>query len=226
MDGSDKKLRELEPLIEADPGAPGFPALAELYRRDGRLADAERVIRRGLEQRPDARDAGVVLSLTLLDQGQAESARATLEALASDALTAAGLVEDSDEPIAPASELSDAEFDAAFDQAEPDADRLIDPDSVAEEAVARVDSRDSGVPGEHPLTSEIGSSGLFATRSMAELLERQGDSGGAAQIRATLGGDPVAPSEMHESESGDEAWRQSTVQALESWLQNLRGVER
>jgi hypothetical protein len=162
----------------------------------------------------------------LLDQGQAESARATLEALASDALTAAGFVEDSDEPIAPTSELSDAEFDAAFDQAEPDADRLIDPDSVAEEAVARVDSRDSGVPGEHPLTSEIGSSGLFATRTMAELLERQGDSGGAAQIRATLGGDPVAPSEMHKSESGDEAWRQSTVQALESWLQNLRGVER
>ena len=84
----------------------------------------------------------------------------------------------------------------------------------------------SGGSGDHPLTSEIGSSGFFATRSMAELLEQQGDPGGAAQIRATLDGAPVAPSDVHESESGDEAWRQNTVQVLESWLQNLRGVER
>jgi hypothetical protein len=71
-------LERLEALIEQDPGAPEFPALAEAYRRAGRAEDARRVSEVGLQHAP-ARLAGhVSLGLALLDLNQLEAAQGEL----------------------------------------------------------------------------------------------------------------------------------------------------
>jgi hypothetical protein len=119
--------------------------------------------------------------------------------------------------------LSEAELDLAFDRAETDADELIDPNRVAAAAVAHVDAgADDGLDeGSAPDALAIG--GAFATASMAELLERQGDESGASRIRAALGA-PAAPRAGQASRAGHgTARRQQWIDTLERWLGNLRG---
>jgi hypothetical protein len=84
---------------------------------------------------------------------------------------------------------------------------MITPDSIAEEAALRADA----TPEPH---SPLASSGAFATRTMAELLERQGDRRGAARIRAALG-----ESEAAEEQTMNNA---AAIAALERWLENVR----
>lgn len=222
-DGSERELRRLEAAIQADPGAPEFPALAEMYRRAGRLAEAEGVVRRGLERRPEANDGRVVLGLTLLNQGRYDAALATFEEASAAVVAAAGVRVDDESSSLGASGPTDAELERAFESAEPDAEALIDPDRVAEEAVERVDAPAARPMEEHPLSDEIRTGGTFATRTMAELLERQGDQRGAAQIRAGLGGSKDAAGAAGVLEDRGTAWRQRTITVLQSWLQNLRG---
>jgi hypothetical protein len=86
---------------------------------------------------------------------------------------------------------------------------MITPHSLAEEAAHAVDA----VPDEHPLAS----SGAFATRTMAELLERQGDRRGAARIRAALGdADRAQAAPAHATHA---------IAALERWLDNVRRMQ-
>jgi hypothetical protein len=104
-------------------------------------------------------------------------------------------------------DVDEAELERAFDAAEPELESMITPDSIAEEAALRADA----TPEPH---SPLASSGAFATRTMAELLERQGDRRGAARIRAALG-----ESEAAEEQTMNNA---AAIAALERWLENVR----
>ena len=221
-DASAKQLERLEAVVRADPGAVEFPVLAELYRRAGRLEEAERVVRDGLECAPQTREGQVVLGLTLLSQGRYDEAVAAFESVAADVLAAAG----GDAAGLDACGPSDAELERAFEQAEPDDQLLVTPDRVAEEAVERVDAAAANPMMENGVGDEIGTSGTFVTRSMAEVLERQGDRTGAARIRAALAGSEGAPEAVPYVEDPGDSWRQDTISVLESWLQNLRGEAR
>ena len=209
---SEERLAALERAVEQDPGAAGFAALAEAHRRAGRLAAAERVARRGLERNPDAREGRLALGLALLDQGRSSEARGVLARLLDDEVEAHAATA-APQPDA----LSEAELDEAFDHAETDTDELIDPNRVAAAAVAHVDAgADDGLDeGAAPDALAIG--GAFATATMAELLERQGDETGASRIRAALGS-PAARRAGHGS-----ARRQQWIDTFERWLGNLRG---
>lgn len=111
---------------------------------------------------------------------------------------------------APPDEASEAEFERAFAAAEPELERMITPDSIAEEAALAADAA-------HEERSPLASTGAFATRTMAELLEKQGDRRGAERIRAALG---------ERSPSGGPSRSDAAVIAvLERWLDNARRLQ-
>jgi len=173
-------------------------ALAEAHRRAGRAAEAERVARLGLEREPRALRLSVVLALALLDQRRGEASRAELER---------GLAAAAEFPT----QLSEQEFDAAFESAEPEIEQLMDADRVAEQALreAELGPADEIAP--------PGANSPFATRTMAELLERQGDREGAARIRSRIERSRAAPSAPSAADC-----RRQLVNELERWLVNLR----
>jgi len=173
-------------------------ALAEAQRQAGRPAEAERLARSGLEHDPHSPRLRVALALALLDQRRADAARQELERV----LAAAAEI--------PA-ELSEQELEAAFEHAEPEAEQLMDADRVAEQALREA---------ELGPTDEISPPGAqdspFATRTMAELLERQGDRAGAERIRSRL----ERSREASAGASNDPRGR--VLRELERWLANLR----
>jgi hypothetical protein len=141
--------------------------------------------------------------LRLLDTGRVAEARGALaEAIAA--------------PHAPASrlphEVTDLELDRAFDRARPVADEVIDADRVARQAIREVDRE--------LLRPRGGPTLPFATRTMAELLERQGDAEGARRIRASLAR-REARSETR-PRPGRRSERARVLVTLERWLANVR----
>lgn len=157
-------------------------------------------------------EQGVAHCLNLLEQGQVDQARRVLASLAGGA---AGL----ELPVtAPelAADLSDEELDSAFEVAEPDLEQVMDADRVAQEAMREADR---ALAEERAL--EPGPA--FETRTMADLLEQQGDSGGATRIRARIenaASDGTAPAPAGPPK------RRGVVSELERWLDNLRVQER
>ncbi len=111
---------------------------------------------------------------------------------------------------APVAEVDEGEFERAFAAAEPELAQMITPDTVAEEAALFADAAEERNP--------IASSAAFATRTMAELLERQGDQRGAARIRAALG-----KADDDELARGDA--EAAVVARLERWLENVRRLQ-
>jgi tetratricopeptide (TPR) repeat protein len=174
-------------------------SLADAQRRAGRLAEAERLARRGLAQDPDSLRLRVVLALALLDQDRPDEARSALE-----------------QALAPAEELpvelSEQELSDAFERAEPETEHLLDADRVAQQAL-----REAELGPADELSPPHAADSLFATRTMAELLERQGDRAGAERILDRLergrGDSQGAPASDR---------RARVVRELERWLANLR----
>ena len=72
---------------------------------------------------------------------------------------------------------------------------------------------------ERPEAVSAVSDPMFATRTVAELLESQGDPDAASQIRAALGTDAKGAGA---ASSGDRDRRERIIATLESWLANLR----
>lgn len=68
------QVRRWQDEVARDPGAPSFLALAELYRRQGRLEVARRLCVRGLERHPEHVEAHVLLGRVLRELGDQESA--------------------------------------------------------------------------------------------------------------------------------------------------------
>lgn len=160
-------------------------------------------------------DASVVVrAVALLDRGLVDEARDLLAgALA--ATDAGGLAPAGAGGFAP---LGDAELEDAFDAARPETDAMIDADGIAFEAMvrARLDAPEavSLPPPESP----------FHTRTMADLLERQGDVEGARAIRSALAsGADGALDDAPRARALDAATRARTIQTLERWLARLRG---
>jgi hypothetical protein len=137
--------------------------------------------------------------LELLDAGRSEEARRELA-------EAAGVLQP--RAVALAGGVTDLELDRAFDCAHPVADEVIDADRVARQAIREVD-RELLAPREP-----------FATGTMAELLERQGDVEGARRIRDSLAG-RGARSETRPGPSRRPE-RARVVSTLEAWLANMR----
>jgi len=223
--GFERIVERLEAAVAENPGAADFPLLVELYRRTGRLAEAERVARRGLERTPNATEGHLALALVLFDQERAAEAQAALQGPIDARLAAAGIQPLRESPLGAHAEWTEAELEEALDSAQTDAEAFIDPDRVAQEAVAQVDVDLGESLGRDSLAEAFGAGGTFATRTMAELLERQGDANGAARIRAALDQRRSAPRSDAAGSPGP-ASRQRTLEVLEGWLQNLRGGAR
>ncbi len=231
-------------LVENDPGAMAFPAVTDALRLAGQLERARAVAAAGLERVPDNVSGRVAMGLVLLELGEIEAAHAQLEPVvellspleeimsARPASAGAAHAGDSNSAPAPVSDpgIAEAEIESAFDQAESIPDQMLDATEVAQEAmrVEALDAPEEGFsPSSHP---------SFATATMADLLEKQGDSAQADAIRASINPDaqtavtqvagvnaetvtgqsgPVAEEAPASASAGD-------VATLESWLQNLR----
>jgi len=211
-------IARLEDTVASDESA--FPALAEALRREGRTAEAERVARQGLERKPGSAEGSVALGLALLDQGRDEEARQVLETLVSEAFAVLGLprapspaaVPLRSQPMGPlGAALTAPELDRAFAAAETDLDQLIDADHVAEEALRRADPTPVEVTASAPESP-------FATHTVADLLERQGDLEAASLLRASLR--DVDRNGAALAAAGSR--RQRAIAKLERWLENLR----
>jgi len=222
--GASAEIARLERLVQGDPAAPGFAALAEAYRRAGRAEKAEEVARAGLERRPDAVDGRVALGLALLDRGQADEARAELERVLDEVpdhpRAEAALAGEGETGALPSAfadgqtpELFDAigdpEIDDALDRATSEPASPLTPDSVAAAALEEagwdagaVDPEEAGDATEAESESEI----PVATHTVADLLERQGDADRAQSLRSGLA----------------RAEHERIVATLERWLDNLR----
>lgn len=202
----------LEATVAGDPGSSAFPALAEAYRRAGRSADAERVAREGLVRKPGSLPGVLALVLVLLDTGRAGEARRILERAAAEVLAEGAPPRAPDGALDLDGDVSDAELDLAFAGAETDRDEVLDADRVALEAM-----RGSGLEAPEDVAAVPGAP--FETRTMADLLERQGDAAGAARIRDALSapGRAADPEPPGEAAPGDRI-----VATLERWLENLR----
>ena len=76
---STDRLLEMERRVEREPASLLFAPLAEMYRSAGRLADAERVLRIGLQRHPEHHSAATALGRVLLEQGRLDEAGSVLE---------------------------------------------------------------------------------------------------------------------------------------------------
>lgn len=64
------RIDELRSVLRADPGSRRFFQLGDLLRKIGRLAEAEQILRKGLEQHPKYTAAWISLGRVQLDEGQ------------------------------------------------------------------------------------------------------------------------------------------------------------
>lgn len=216
------QIARLEASVDADPGASEFPALAEALRRSGRLQEAEGVARRGLERKPGCLEGSVALALALLDQGRVDDAQRELALRAEESLasrrfeTPGSSTSPGVAPLAVSNDfdvdVTERELERAFDAAETDRDQVVDADRVAQDAM-----REANL--ELPEALAAVSDPVFATRTMADLLERQGDPAAASQIRDTLEADP---GRAGATLPGDRDRRERIIAILERWLANLR----
>jgi hypothetical protein len=172
------------------------------------------------EERVARLEKAVSRCLALLDAGEVAEVRRELAALVKPAEEPAPALPVTAEFSGP---MSDNELDRAFAEAESQADEMVSANRVAEIAMEQADRALVGQLG----PDELGSS--FATESMAELLEQQGDVEGARRIRASLA-QPAAANETGAAPSAEgtgssaRPGRQQVVATLERWLQNLRGA--
>ena len=166
-----------------------------------RLARLERALRRGIE---------------LLERQRPEEARRALADAMADGvpadMRAGGAIGREPDPDGG---VTDLELDRALARAEPVADEVVDADRVAREAIRAVDRELLGDPADPPAR--------FATGTMADLLERQGDVEGARRIRESL----VQREARRDGAPGlrPRTDRAQMLATLERWLDNVTGKE-
>ena len=218
--GSEAKRETRDPGGAAD----DFASLAEASRRAGDAVGAEHVARQGLRLRPDDLAGRLALALALLAQGrEAEAERELEEALASARRSAGAAAAPvwspapppvAAEPLGAMDEIDDLDFDRAFEGAESDASEMLDADHVAQQAM-----REAALDAPEDLLPEPDSP--LATRTMAELLERQGHFESAEALRAAIDARQAVPRAAGPSPA--ELERMRVIATLERWLENLRG---
>ena len=252
-------LSALEARVALEPGCADYPALAEVLRRRGDLTRAREVAEAGLAAAPHRLAGRVAFGLALLDAGKMSQAREILAQVLDPAL--APHRKDPD-----AEGLADHEIEAALSAARPQVEEMLSANRMAEQvldehasveetttpiqgsasahqgsasAQTRASADDRLDEGERPATS---SGALFRTETMADLLDRQGDSAGAEAIRRELAairnvgdvadyGDREAASvaarsgalegEPAEKEPSPPVVESAKIETLERWLRNL-----
>ena len=167
---------------------------AESRRRAGDAAAALRLAREALAGDPHSVPARAAAALALLDLGRDAEARRELEELV-------GVPPLEQGPLAA---FDDAELDRAFETASPEREAMQDANEVAFEAMRAV---------ERELADPTAAGSPFRTRTMAELLERQGDRDAARAIRQSLDGEAPQPGGRR---------RGDVVRTLERWLERVR----
>lgn len=201
-----------------------FAALAEASRRAGDAVGAEHVARQGLRLRPDDVPGRLALALALLAQGREVDAQRELEEALASARRgshATGVPAWSPppppvaaEPLGPMDEIDELDFDRAFEGAESDSSEMIDANHVAEQAM-----REAALDAPEDLLPQADSP--LATRTMAELLEKQGHVERAEALRAVIDARQAGPRGTASPRAQLE--RARAIATLERWLENLRG---
>lgn len=208
--GHESETQRLKAVGGKAPDPGDFAAAAECERRAGRLDEAERGLRAGLEVQPGSREGRLVLALVLLDRGLDRAARSELERLAESML--------SDFEVGEVSgPVSEAEIDAAMERAARGVATGVDPHGVAIRIAQRFSpTLESGEGG--AAVSAGPQRGAFETRTMADVLEGQGDERGAARIRERL----AAMLSSDTAVGGLDRGAARSRAELERWLRNLR----
>jgi hypothetical protein len=186
----------------AGAGADALAVRAEEQRRAGDPESALRYARQASERDPESPAARAAAALALLDLGRDAEARSFLS------LLIRGGTAEPDEP-AIADELDaldDGEVERAFEDASPEPEAMRDANEVAFEAM-----REAKL-----LAPEADPASPFRTRTMASLLERQGDRDAARAIRASLAPEEVAAPPRRGRRKDD------VLGTLERWLGRLR----
>jgi Tetratricopeptide repeat len=195
----------LELEIEAQPsgvptGAASLAALAEQQRRAGDPEAALRSAREASALDPGSPAARAASALALLDLGRDTEARRQLAALIH------GVYEHETSAF-DVGGIEDGELERAFEDASPEPEAMHDANEVAFEAM-----REAELLGPEADPAALGSP--FRTRTMASLLESQGDRNAARAIRASLAPRNEAPRNGRRQDD--------VIRTLERWLGRLR----
>ncbi len=248
IEPEESEVQRLEALAGEERDGSAFPALAEAHRRAGDAERAAEVARRGLAEAPDTPAGRVALALALLDLGREKEAREALEQVlgrvadhpvavaalaglpAAQPELAASSVAEPPSQAHPLGAFGDDDIDAAFDDAESQAEEMVSANSVAERALRSVDpDPPEGLDAVDPALP-------VASRTLAGLLERQGHTAEAERMRAELDtgaapvdpdrGSPVDPDRGSPVDpdrgSPVDPDRGRILATLERWLDNLR----
>lgn len=186
----------------AGAGADALAVRAEEQRRAGDPESALRYAQQASARDPESPAARAAAALALLDLGRDAEARSFLSLLISGGAEAPAEATMADELDA----LDDGEVERAFEDASPEPEAMRDANEVAFEAM-----REAKL-----LAPEADPASPFRTRTMASLLERQGDRDAARAIRASLAPDEVAAPPRRGRRKDD------VLGTLERWLGRLR----
>lgn len=197
-----------DPRPESDGGG-ALASIAEGRRRAGELDLALRLANEAMERDPSDVAARVTAALASLDLGFDADARRLLEALVAAAPTPHEEAEEEGEALE-LDALADDELDIAFAEAEPEATAMHDANQVAYDAIraAALDTPEGIAP--------AAPDSPFLTRTMAALLEQQGDAAAAHTIRAAL--------ERGQDQDSQRTGRRrdDRIRVLEQWLERTR----
>jgi hypothetical protein len=178
---------------------------AERRRRAGDAEGALALAREALDADPACTAARATAALALLDLGRDAELRRELEALVA-------------APLAPAADsldvLDEGEIEQAFADAAPEQGAMQDANEIAFDAM-----RAAALDGPE-LVDPTAAGSPFATRTMAALLEQQGDRESAAEIRARLARRPFPSDDEPAPRAGRR--REDAIRTLERWLEQLR----
>lgn len=188
----------------AGAGADALAVRAEEQRRAGDPESALRYAQKASERDPESPAARAAAALALLDLGRDAEARSFLSLLIRGGVPAPAEPILADELELDA--LDDGEVERAFEDASPEPEAMRDANEVAFEAM-----REAKL-----LAPEADLASPFRTRTMASLLERQGDRDAARAIRASLAPEEVAAPPRRGRRKDD------VLGTLERWLGRLR----
>lgn len=186
----------------AGAGADALAVRAEEQRRAGDPESALRYAQQASERDPESPAARAAAALALLDLGRDAEARSFLSLLIRGGVPAPAEPLMTDELDA----LDDGEVERAFEDASPEPEAMRDANEVAFEAMREA----------RLLAPEADPASPFRTRTMASLLERQGDRDAARAIRASLAPQEVTAPPRRGRRKDD------VLGTLERWLGRLR----
>lgn len=232
-----EELDALRQQVESDPGHPAFPVWVEWLRRQGRLEEALRQARAGLEDAPGRSEGRAALALVQLDAGEEQAARQTLvdaiEAIVgSEVLTSVSVA--GSEADSFAGDVEASEIDAAIDGAETRTDEMVSANDIAERALELAISSDPIADGEAERVAAQAGRGAAAAGmerpfgaptpvfEVAEEVAEEVDGEVDAEVEPLELDAAEVPDVAIPSMGESDARRARVIETLECWLENIR----